>query len=191
MATNLVKATEGTAIVWANTSDYSDTVSGRARTAQLDLTSLAAGAARQGAKVDFGATRHDLYLVAIAVEFTGTSGTLSRETIDVYHASSPSGTAGNANPGGTSGADAAYTGTSGDSMADSLLQLDKHIGSLVTTTDDTTVVQYQVIGTITGAEMQRYGMPVVFNNATGALLNDAVEMYVAYIPVNPDIQAAA
>ena len=188
MATNLVKVTDATAVVWADTTDYSSTVSGLARTAQIDLTSVGAGAARQGAKVDFGATRASKYRVFVAIEFA--SAAVSLEEVEIYHAGSPSTTAGNANPGGTSGADAAYTGTAGDSLADSLAQL-QLIGSLVTTSDNTTVVQYQTVGYLNGDEIERYGMPVVFLNTTGAAVADAVEMLVAYIPVNPDIQAAA
>ncbi len=188
MATNLVKRTEDTPIVWADTTDYSSTISGLARTDQLDLTSVGAGAARQGAKHDFGAIRASRYAIAVAIEFA--SGALSGEEVEFYHAGSPSPTAGNANPGGTSGVDAAYTGTAGDSLADSLKQL-QYLGSLVTTADNTTTVQYQIIGFINGDDIPQYGMPVVFLNTTGAHVADAVEAYVAYIPINEDIQAAA
>lgn len=184
--TTLVKVTQGTAIVWADATDYSSTVSGLVRTDQIDLTSLSSGAARQGAKHDFGITRDTSYKVVAAIEIA--SGAVSGEVIDFYHAGSPIITAANANPGGTSGADAAYTGTAGDSLIDSLKQLD-YIGSLVTTSDNTTVVQYQDIGVL--ESIQQFGMPVVVNNSTGALMTDAVEMYIAYLPQNPDIQEAA
>lgn len=188
MATNLIKVTEQTAIVWADTTDYSSTVSGLARTDQIDLTSVSAAAARQGAKKDLGATRWPEYKVVIAVEIASLAA--SGESIDIYWADSPSDTAGNANPGGTSGVDAAYTGTAGDSLADSLLQLIQ-IGSLITTSDNTTVVQYGTIGILNGSAIHRYGMPVLVNNSAGALMTDAVEMYIALIPIPPDIQAAA
>ncbi len=188
MATNLIKVADATAVVWADTTDYSSTKTGLARTAQIDLTSVGAGAAHQGAKVDLGATRADKYRVFVAIEFA--SAAVSLEEVMVYHAGSPSATAADANPGGTSGADAAYTGTGGDSMPDSLAQL-QLIGSLVTTSDNTTTVQYQTIGYLNGADIERYGMPVVFLDTAGAAVADATEMLVAYIPVNPDIQAAA
>ena len=188
MATSLVKVTDGTPIVWADLTDYSSTVTGLARTAQIDLTSVAAGAARQGAKIDLGATRASLFRVFVAIEFA--SGALSGEVVRFYHAGSPSATAGNANPGGTSGADAGYTGTAGDSLADSLPQL-QIIGNLRTTSDNTTVVQYGTVGYLLGDTIERYGMPVVFFDCTPAAVADAVEMLVAYIPTNPDIQAAA
>lgn len=186
MATNLIKSTDNTAIVWADTTDYSSTVTSLARTDQIDLTSVSAGAARQGAKHDFGVTRDQLFRIYVGIEFA--SAAVSGEVVKFYHAGSPSTTAGNANPGGTSGVDAAYTGTAGDSLADSLKQL-QFLGELVTTSDNTPVVQYQTIGFILGSEMERFGMPVVFFKTTGATVADAVEMIIAYIPVNDDIQA--
>lgn len=188
MATNQVLIKDGTAIVWANSSDYSSTVSGLARTHQIDLTSVASSEARQGAKADLGATRARQYAVLVAIEFA--SAAASDETVDIYWAASPIVTAGNANPGGTSGADADYTGTTGDSLTDSLKQL-QLIGSLTTTADQTTVVQYQQVGILNGDEIPRYGMPVLVDNSTGALVADAVEMYIALLPLIDDIQAAA
>ena len=184
MATeSLVKT--GTATVWSDTTDYVSTVSGLTRTHQIDLTSLAAGAARQGAKADLGATRAAKYNVLVAIEFVGSSGTLSGEEVDIHFAFSPSATAGNANPGGTTGTDAAYTGTAGDSLADSVLQLEL-AGTLVTTSDDTTVVQYQKVGEIFATG--RYVSPVLVNNATGAFVADAVEMYIALEPIIDEFQ---
>lgn len=188
MATNLVKVTGGTPIVWANSGDYLSTVTGLARTAQIDLTSVAAGAAQEGAKVDLGVTRASKYAVFVGIEFL--SGAVSGEVVSFHHASSPHATAGNANPGGTSGADGVYTGTAGDSLADSLEQL-QLIGNLKTTSDNTTVVQYGIVGYLFGDSILRYGMPVAFFDTTGAAVADAVEMLIAYIPINPDIQAAA
>lgn len=188
MASNLIDFSEGTPVVWANSSDYSAAVSGLARTDQLDLTGVANGAARQGEKHDFGVTRDQTFLIAVALEFA--SDTVSGEQVPIYHAGSPSGTAGNANPGGTSGADDGYTGTAGDSLADSVAQLIP-LGFFNTTSDNTPTVQYQIIGRISGDDMMRYGMPVVYDLSTGAFHSDAVEMYVAYIPINPDIEAAA
>ena len=171
----LVKS--GTASVWADSSDYSSSVSGLARTAHLDLTSVAAGAARQGAKADLGATRADRFVVYVAIEFA--SAPTSLEVVDIYWAGSVSGTAGNANPGGASGADAAYTGTSGDSLDDSAAQLIR-VGPFVVTADGTTTVQYQQVGVLSG--VPRYGMPIVYNRATPALVSDATEMFVALVP---------
>jgi len=188
MASNIVDVTEQTAILWADTTDYSSTVSGLARTDQIDLTSVGAAASRQGAKKDLGATRHFKYMTAVGIEIV--SAAASGETIDIYWAGSPITTAGNANPGGASGADAAYTGTSGDSLADSLKPL-QFIGSLITTADNTTTVQYGNVGILNGDEIYQFGMPILVNNSAGALMTDAVEMYIAFLPIAPDIEAVA
>lgn len=170
--------TPGTPIVLADSTDYSSSVSGYARTAQIDLTSLASGAARQSAKIDFGATWAHQYAVHVCVEFA--TAPSSQETVDVYVGYSNSATAGNDNPGGLSGADAAYSGTSGDSLDDSLLQLNR-IGSLVATADATTALQRQQIGVI--VPKARYASIVVDNNTSDAFHSDAVEMYVALAPM--------
>jgi len=185
MATeNLIKS--GAAIVWSDITDYSSAVSGLTRTHQIDLTSLAAGSARQGAKADLGAIRAAKFSVLVAIEFVAASGVLSGEYIDFYLGFSPSPTAANANPGGLSGADAAYTGTAGDSLVDSIRQLEL-IGSLVTTTDNTANVQYQKVGEIYAPD--RYVNLAVINNSTGAFVADAVEMYIALIPIIDEFQA--
>ena len=180
---NAINLTDGTATVWADTTDYSSTVSGLARTDQIDLTSLADGAARQGAKGDLGATRANRYKVLVALEYAVAPA--SQVTASIYWASSPITTAGNANPGGTSGADAAYTGTGGDSLADSLLQLE-FLGEMILTADATGTVQYQEVGVLENPA--RYGMPVVMNSGGQALHSDAVEMYVALLPMIDEVQ---
>jgi len=180
---NLINLTDGTATVWADTTDYSSTVSGLARTDQIDLTSVADAASRQGAKGDLGVDRANRYKVLVALEYAVAPA--SQTVASIYWASSPSGTAGNANPGGTSGSDAAYTGTAGDSLTDSLLQLE-FIGNVILTADATTVVQYQEVGILENPA--RYGMPVVVNSGGQALVSDAVEQYVALLPMLDEIQ---
>ncbi len=184
---NEVLVKHGTALVWADTTDYSSAVSGLARTDQIDLTSVGAGAARQGTKGDLEYLATAKYparwLVVAAIEFA--TAPADGDTVDIYWAGSPSSTAGNANPGGCSGADAAYTGTAGSTLAESLKQL-QYIGSLVCTNDATTIVQYQTVGVLT-TDFQ-YGMPVVFVNGADALVADAVEMYIALIPLVDEVQ---
>jgi hypothetical protein len=169
-----------TPVVWADTTDYVDPTSGGvlARTHQIDLTSLADGAARQGAKADLGATRAKQYRVLVGIEMDVAPA--SGATIDFHWAASPEATAAEVNPGGTSGADAGYTGTAGDSLDDSLDQLE-FIGSLRLTSDAATVVQYGEVGML--SDLQRYGMPVVDNNGGQAFEGDAVEMFVALVPI--------
>ena len=88
------------------------------------------------------------------------------------------------NPGGTTGVDAAYTGTAGSTLAESLLQL-QFIGSLMATNDAATVVLQQTFM----AELPlQYGMPVVFNNAGQAFEGDAIEMSITFTPLEDEIQ---
>jgi hypothetical protein len=173
-----------TAVVWADTTDYAGDVG--TRTHQIDLTSIAAAAARQGAKADLavsGANLGSLYAMYAAIEMDVAAA--SGELVDFYLGFSPSGTAGTANPGGLTGADAAYTGTAGDSLADSLLQL-QHVGSMVLTADIATVVQFQFIGYFVAPE--RYASLAVVNNASQAFEGDAVEMGVRVVPYVSEVQ---
>lgn len=182
---NEVLQKEGTAIVWADTTDYVDPTSGGVltRTHQIDLTSIADAAARQGAKADLTATRARNYLMIAGIEWdvAPASGVVG----SFYWAGSPEATAAQANPGGTSGADAAYTGTAGDSLADSVKQLE-FVGDLICTADAATVVQYQTIGVL--SNIMRYGMPVFVNSGGQALEGDAVEMYIALLPLIDEVQ---
>ncbi len=175
---------DGTQVVWADVGgDFGD--SPVAGTLQITLVSLGSGAARQGVKADLGATRARDYDVTLRVEFdvAPTSG----DEVSLWWASSVSGTAGTANPGGVSGTDAAYTGTGGDSLADSILQL-RLIGVLICTADAAVVVQQQ---TFRFDPRARYGSIVVFNEADQAFEGDDVEMSVVFTPVVDEVQDAA
>lgn len=177
---NEVLVKSGTPVVWADSVDYAG--DGGARTHQIDLTSLADGAARQGAKADLGATRAERYSVTFCVEMAvaPTSGAI----VDLYWAPSPNAVAATMNPGGCSGADAAYTGTAGDSLDDSLNQLIP-IGSLYLTSDTDPVLHSM---TFTLFPPHRYGMPVVDNNGGQAMHSDAIECFVALTPIISEIQ---
>ena len=177
---NLVYINEATPIVWADTTDYAG--SGGTRTDQIDLTSLGSGAARQGAKKDLGDPRSTQYAVTLRVEFD--VAPTSQEVVSLWWAPSLSGTAATANPGGVSGSDAAYTGTAGDSLDDSIQQLDL-IGSLVCTADAATTVQQQ---TWMYSPPTRYGSPVVYNEADQAFEGDAVEMSITFTPEPFEVQ---
>lgn len=170
----------GTPVVFADTTDYSSTNSGLTRTAQLDLTSIANGAARQSDKVDLGATRPRLYAVRAGIEFNvaPTAG----NTVEIYWSSSQSGTAGTGNDGGCSGADGAYKASEEDEWKRQLIPL----GALVATNDASTTVQYQTTGYFTPPH--RYGQVVVVNKSGQAFYSDAVEMFVALVPITDEIQ---
>lgn len=177
------KRTVGTAIVLADTTDYSPANSLGSRTNQLDLTSVANAAARQSDKIDFGANRAELWSLAAAIEIAATP--TAGLTIDFYLAPSHSATAATANGGGIGGADAAYTGYSSN-LTDSLKQL-MYLGSMVTTAQATGTVQI-AINVCVFAPPERYGTIVVVNNSGAALHSDAVEMAVRLSPIEEQVQ---
>jgi len=169
----------GTPICWADTTDYSSTGSGITRTHQLDLTSVADTEAREGAKADLGATWAARHAVAVGIEFdvAPTAG----EVVEIYWASSYSATAGTGNTGGASGSDGDYKNGEEAEWVKQLIL----IGCLVCTNDAATTVQRQ---TFIFSPPTRYGMPVVLNNGGQAFEGDAVEMYVALIPLIDEVQ---
>jgi hypothetical protein len=150
-------------------------------TDQISLTGLAAAAARQGVKIDLGANRAQLYSMTVAVEYSaaGTAG----QTADFYLGFSPSATAGTANPGGTSGTDAAYTGTG--VLATGLRQL-QFVGAISRTADTAGVVQFATVGTFRAP--QRYVNLVVVNSSTTNFDSDDIEMGVLIVPLTTQIQ---
>jgi hypothetical protein len=184
MATEIL-IKNGTPIVWADTTDYNPAAGVIwARTHQLDLTSLATTAAQQGAKADLGATRAAAFTVRLCPEFDVAPA--SGLQIAVYFSLSKSATAGLDNPGFLTGADAAYTGTTGDSIADSVKLMN---GPYVynTTSDVAPISLPANIGILYATE--RYVSPVVFNIATGqAFEGDAVEMFLALDPIPDELQ---
>lgn len=184
MPNKILLHANGTPKVWADTTDYAG--DGGARTHQIDLTSLAAGAARQGAKADMDIDGSDhlpqRWAVTLRVEFDVAPG--DNKSVDLYWAASLSETAATANPGGTTGSDAAYTGTAGSTLAESLLQL-QFIGSLSCTNDAADVVLQQTF--ITTIPTQ-FGMPVVVNNADQAFEGNAVEMSITFTPLEDEAQ---
>lgn len=175
----LVKQT--TPVVWADSTDYSSTNSGLTRTHQILLENLADGAARQGAKADLGATRAARYAVILGVEFeTAPTAGLA---VEVYWSSSVHATAATGNTGGASGSDGAYKAGEVEEWKKQLL----YLGSLVATNDGNTTPQYQQIGEF--CPPSRYGQPVVVNRSGQALnATDAVEMFVALIPITDELQ---
>lgn len=171
----------GTQIVLADSTDYSPTAANNlgTRTDQIDLTSVANAAARQSEKVDLGASRAFGYNVMAVLEFAVAPG--DGVFVDFYWAPSNSGTAGTNNPGGVSGTDSAYTGTTSASIEESVLQL-SYIGSFSCSNEATTTVQLAQVGTF--APQERYGSLVVFNNSGQSLVSDAVEMAVSITPLD-------
>ncbi len=175
--------------VWADSSDYDG--DGGTRTHQIDLTSLGNGAARQGAKADMavmrgvdkggdaGAYYHIPLRWAVTLRIEMDVDATDNTTVDLYWGASLSATAATANPGGLTGADAAYTGTADSTLAEGLLQL-QLIGSLALQNDNAPIVQQQTF--ITTLPL-RYGMPVVMNNGGQAMEGDAIEMSITFTPL--------
>lgn len=185
MANKILVAANATPVVWADSADYAG--DGGVRTHQITLASLGAGAARQGAKADMDnglvadriARRH---AVTLRIEMDIASAV--NKTVDLYWAASLSSVAGTANPGGCTGADAAYTGTAAGTLAQGLMQL-QPIGSLAVQLDVAPVVQQKTF--VTSIPLQ-WGMPVVVNNSNQAFEGDDIEMSVTFTPLEDEVQ---
>ena len=149
--------------------------------ASIDLTSVAAGEARQSSSATLPTNQDLEWEVWLALEFA--TAPVSGETVDVYYALSP---ASGVWPGGMSGSDADYTGTAGDSLDDSLKQLD-YVGSMICTADASTVVQVQRIGVIPAGVMGEIAF-VIDNSTSDAMFTDAVEMAIVLIGRDVEIQ---
>ena len=172
-----LKTSVGTIIVLADTTDHSPATANNlgTRTDQIDCTDLVAAAARQSAKLDFGANWDQDFTLGAAIEWEVTPEIAADEVVNFYIGWSPSGTAGTANPGGLSGSDAAYTGYSAGSLAASLKQLD-FIGSMVM--DNVITTDQTQIDTAISAfrPRHRHGILVVENKAASAAFHsDMVE----------------
>jgi len=141
---------------------------------QMDLTGVAAtGGARESAKCDVGDPRDVQYYVDACLEFE--SAPTDGGTVDFYWGASPSGTAGTANYGVLTGADAAITDTAGN-----LGQL-QYIGSLSV---KNAVINIGRVGIFT--PYHRYGSLAVVNNASTALRSTATaadEIHICLTPV--------
>ena len=179
------KQVVGTAIVLADTTDHSPAAANNlgTRTDQIDCTDLAAGAARQSAKVDFGANMDLEYMLRVCVEWETTPEIAAGETLDFYIAWSNNVTAATANPGGVSGSDSAYVGYAAGSLAASLKQLDL-IGSM--SQDNVINTDQAQIDMEVGAfrPRARYGTLVVVNSAASAALHaDMVETSFVFDPL--------
>jgi hypothetical protein len=173
-------------IIFANTGTHSPAAGNNlgTRTHQINLTSIAAGAARQSDKVSLsaGTIRAESYGVMAAIEFA--SAPAGTGTVDFYWATSPSATAGTGNPGNVTGVDGAYSGYSSNLVA-SLAHL-RFIGSMPVTVQGTTVVQVATIGEFVPTE--QWGSLVVVNNGSVAFVADAVEMSVLFTPLLREVQ---
>jgi len=171
-------STAGNQLVVIADDTYTSTAAGT-RTDQIDLAALGAGTARQSDGVDFGTRRADLHSVYAGVELVAAvSGTV----IDYYIGLSPTTSV---RPAGLTGSDSSYAGTAGDSLDDSLRQLN-YIGSLIATSDTTGTQQNQRIGFFNASE--QFGVIVVDNNTTVSFADNGANLYVRINPIITEVQ---
>lgn len=174
-------------IVWADhAGDFAPADSwsfGTPTNVQLAAASLANDAARQAAKADLGATFAPLYRLDAILEIapTPTAGLY----VACYLGWSPSGTAGSANPAGTSGSDGVYTGIA--SNLDASLKLLDHVGNAIVTADASPAVQEINVGFF--VPRSRYANLVVVNRSGAAFHTDDVEIHFVATPLIPQSQA--
>jgi len=177
---NEVLVKTGTPICFANTGDYVAN-SGYAQTHQLNLTSLADDAARMSAYADLGAARAAGYAVRVGIELDVAAG--AGVVVDFYWAAGPGSGGAVIYDGGVTGADGAYKAAEEDEWVKQLI----YIGSLVCTNDASPMVQVQTIAT-RFEPPTRAGCVVVHNKTGQAFEGDAVEMFVALIPIVDEVQ---
>lgn len=165
MASTFPQKVDGTAQTWQSSGG----------TNVITCTSLAAGAARQGAKsgtfADGTLGNPIEYRVKLVMQFT--AAPTDGKEVEVWLGQSSSGTAGTDNPGGLSGTDAAYTITQ-------RFQL-QYAGSLVGSNAIGTGVQQQSEFVVPRLEL--FLAPVIFNNADQAFDATALHTILTITPV--------
>ena len=145
----------------------------------LTLNNVANAAGRQSAKCDLGATRAASYALMGCVDFTGETPTVSTR-VDYYWAPSTSGTQGDANVAGNSGADgAAPDGALGSITLGEFVSQCIYIGSLFI--HDGASVQCGFVGVL--HPPTRYGQLVVVNNSGDTFEQDDVEAHQVLVPI--------
>ena len=174
-----------TPVVWADTTDYSSAISSLIRTAQLDLTGILAGAAREGAQVNLGTNRAHEYLIFVGLEFAAAAVIAAGEKANIYFGQSSSSNPANGNPGELTGVDADYA-PANPNLEAGLQTLGRKFDM---TLDDrvTPEIQFQMIGRII-TPMQFIIPTIRLATATAVLHTDAVECLIALLPLLPESQ---
>ena len=147
----------------------------------ITLTSLAAGAARQGVKGDLGATRAMRWSCRVQLDFEVAPA--NGAPVEIWWSSSSSATAATDNTGAASGADAAYTGSAGGALAATKLQL-QLIGVMPATADADDVLQ---IAEFPFYPLSRYGMPIVVNGTAQAFHDTAGNFVLTFTPLGESV----
>ena len=167
----------GTAIIFAD-STHSPAANYNlgTRTIQIDCTDLAAGAARECVKFDFGATWATEMVLASCVEWETTPEVAAGDRLDFHIGYSHSATAAVGNPANLTGADAAYTGMTGGTLAGSIVSI-PFIGSHIMDNTINTDMPQVDTDVATFTPRARYGILVVHNPSTNAaaLHSDMIE----------------
>jgi hypothetical protein len=138
--------------------------------------------AQQSAKIDFGANYAQEWFADLLTKF-GAAPTANL-TMDIYIGYSGSGTAGTDNWAGCGGGDAAFSGYSGGSVAQSVQQLCR-IGSL--SLDHNVGPQSGYVGAFT--PKNRYGYIVWVNNSGQTTTNVDADHKLSLRPVNMRAEA--
>ena len=171
MASEILVKT-GTPIIWKATGG----------TYGLTMASIAASAARQGAKGDLGATRAARW--SVLVENNMDAAPSAGKVLEYWWSSSPSAVAATQNTGGCSGTDAAYTGSAAGSVDETKVQM-QLIGNMPLTPDaDGTVQTMEFVF----FPLQRYGMPVLVNKSNQALEGDDDSHQITFTPIIDEAQ---
>ncbi len=174
-----------TPVVWADTSDYSSAISSLIRTAQIDLTGIVAGAAREGAQVNLGTNRAHEYLIFVGLEFAAAAVIEAGEKANIYFGQTPTSTPANGNPGGLTGVDADYAPT--DPNLEAGLQTLGRKFDMILDERVTPEIQFQMIGRIL-TPLQFIIPTLRLATASAGLHTDAVECLIALAPILPESQ---
>ncbi len=174
MATQIIDIIPGTPItLGTNSNTYTWTIK-----------NLANGSYIQSPKIDFGANLPVVVKARLSHKFA--SAPAAGTTMKLWIGYSSSATAGTDNPGNCTGVDGAYTGWSGGTAAQSLIQLD-FVGQLTMDVN----VGPQLSAIFEFAPSLRYGVLVLLNGSGVALTNVDADHVVTLTPENLRIEAAA
>lgn len=157
------------------------------RTHDIDLTSLAHGAYRQGAKIDFEITGTGKLPRLVAPDgcFEWSVSPSAQWDVRLWMGWSNSGTPGEDNPGNLNGTDGAWNGYGAAATdADQVAMALHYLGSIPAGAQ----TGFQVGNFAHFTPRKRYGIPVVQNYSNAAFIADAVEMAIRFIQLPDEFQ---
>jgi hypothetical protein len=155
---------------------------GSASPATITLTSLANNAAREGVKIDLGATFSARYTIEFTLQTGATAPTIGA-TYELWLGWSTHVTAGTDNPAGLTGADAAWTGIGSASVDESKMQLDLAGALVLVDETDTDMRQY-----FTVTAKSRYVIPVVVNKSGQTTHATGTNNTIVLTPLTDEVQ---